>query len=246
VCPWWQQHQQPRKDTSSKCTGTAEFVNVCAEYGISDPVHHVFTRHVCVKEMFRDFDALFAAAQGPKPLPLPTLKHILNNRHADSPTVDVTVPLLEWLTSTPLGKEYLRASPFRLAADLCAITSPLIVRALINSQSHSLITNVLLAIILLALQLAATVSTNLHLQKTMRVAWIVKGSLLKALFEHAMLVGSAEGDRGKLVNLFETDPTRIELALGSMHMLYAAPLMIFMTATLLAWSLGFAGMLLQS
>ncbi|KAJ3077037.1 hypothetical protein HDU98_009438 [Podochytrium sp. JEL0797] len=188
-------------------------------------------------------DPLFELAQKPgPPLSIPAVRKILNNREAlaVNDRIDPTIDPLVLLITTPLGSAYFRAAPFRLAADACTVLSPMVIRELVSGPA-SLTVRLILVAALCLLQMSQTVFANAHLQRTMRVGWAVKSALLCALFEKAMEGGVDAQSAGSLVNIFETDPGRIEMALGSMHMVYSAPLLIFATAGILVNSLGLAG-----
>ncbi|KAI9352989.1 P-loop containing nucleoside triphosphate hydrolase protein [Zopfochytrium polystomum] len=170
-------------------------------------------------------------------------------------------PLLSALLATH-GAPYAAAGVFRLAADAAAVASPLVLRAIVTHVDRerpaaadaggrsqwaatATATGVALVALFFALQLLQTVAVNAHLRRTMRVGFLIRTQLMAAIYNKALVLSPlarSEFSDGKIVNLMETDPARVELSTGSLHVLYSAPLMILAATGILYASLGVSGL----
>ncbi|TFK46118.1 ABC transporter [Heliocybe sulcata] len=141
----------------------------------------------------------------------------------------------------------------KVISDTAQVTSPLIVKALINfgNESYSAHRNGLtpppvgrgigLAIGLLLLQLLASVCTHHFFYRATATGVLLRGGLITAIYSRSLkLTNRARGTltNGKLVNHISTDVSRIDFCAGFFHMGWSAPIQMIICLVLLLINLG--------
>ena len=170
-----------------------------------------------------------------------------------------SIPPLMWAMNDIIFGYLWLGGLFKLVADIGIITSPLIVRALIDFIEHSYDNRdnqsaapsvgkgIGLAIGLFLVQ-AACVFLNVHaFNRGFGSGILLRTALIQAIFERGMnlsLKARATGGFGvsKLVTLISADATRIDYAGQFFHMAWTSAVQIVICVALLIWSLSYSAL----
>ncbi|KAI0035413.1 ABC transporter [Vararia minispora EC-137] len=141
----------------------------------------------------------------------------------------------------------------KVIADTAQVTSPLVVKALINFATESYTNHreglpvpgigrgVGLAICLVILQLIGSLCTHHFFYRSASTGVLLRGGLIHAIYNRSLLLTTrARGKlpNGKLVNHISTDVSRIDFCSGFFHMFWAAPIQMAICLALLIINLG--------
>ncbi|EPQ54017.1 ABC transporter [Gloeophyllum trabeum ATCC 11539] len=141
----------------------------------------------------------------------------------------------------------------KVISDTAQITSPLIVKAIINFGAESYAAHrsgerapgigqgIGLAIGLLLLQLLASLCTHHFFYRSTSTGVLLRGGLITAIYSRSLkLTNRARGTltNGKLVNHISTDVSRIDFCAGFFHMGWSAPIQMIICLILLLKNLG--------
>ncbi|KAF9237604.1 ABC transporter [Melanogaster broomeanus] len=145
------------------------------------------------------------------------------------------------------------AGVLKVLGDTAQVTSPLVVKAIINFATESYAghlagtstppigTGIGLCFALLALQFVSSWCTNHFFYRSMASGVLVRGGLITAIYSRALSLSSrarVNMSNGRLVNHISTDVSRIDFCLGYFHMSWAAPIQLTICLILLLINLG--------
>lgn len=169
------------------------------------------------------------------------------------------IPPLMWAMNDIVFRYFWIGGLLKLLADVGTITSPLLVRALINfgrdsynlrgdrDQAPNLGSGVGLAIGLFLVQ-ALCVFLNVHaFNRGFGTGIILRGALIQAIFQRGMNLSTRARTVGglgvsKLVTLISADATRIDYAGQFFHMAWTSAVQIIICVALLIWSLSYSAL----
>ncbi|GJJ09853.1 hypothetical protein Clacol_004077 [Clathrus columnatus] len=145
------------------------------------------------------------------------------------------------------------AGIFKVTGDTAQVTSPLIVKAIINFATASFTAHnagepapgigkgVGLAFALLALQLLSSACTHQFFYRSASTGVLLRGGLIHAIYSRSLRYTSRARStltNGKLVNHISTDVSRIDFCASWFHMFWAAPIQMCICLALLLVNLG--------
>ncbi|KIJ66691.1 hypothetical protein HYDPIDRAFT_26121 [Hydnomerulius pinastri MD-312] len=145
------------------------------------------------------------------------------------------------------------AGILKVMGDTAQVTSPLVVKAIINFATESYAghfagtatpaigAGIGLSFALFALQLIASWCTHHFFYRSMASGVLIRGGLITAIYSRALALTSrarVNMSNGRLVNHISTDVSRIDFALGYFHMTWAAPIQLTICLILLLINLG--------
>ncbi|CAG8727944.1 8123_t:CDS:2, partial [Racocetra persica] len=136
----------------------------------------------------------------------------------------------------------------RFVSDMLLVTSPLVLKLLLNFVSEAYYgldppvhIGYVLAVGMFLMQMVATVLQNLYFYYAMETGFLSRTILITAIYRKALVIsGKARGlfTNGKITNLMSTDTTRIDFVCGYFHIVWAAPIQICVALGLLIVNLG--------
>ncbi|KAF8150782.1 ABC transporter [Crassisporium funariophilum] len=141
----------------------------------------------------------------------------------------------------------------KVVGDTAQVTSPLVVKAIINFASESYTSHrlstptppigkgIALTFVLFLLQLIASLCTHHFFYRSTSSGALLRGGLITAIYTRALrLTSRARGTltNGKLVNHISTDVSRIDFCAGYFHMAWTAPIQMIICLILLCLQLG--------
>ena len=149
------------------------------------------------------------------------------------------------------GRRFALAGILKMVGDLCAISSPYLLRLMIQSISADDITDrslfqreaFWLCLGLFALQLANTLTVNIYFQLITFIGCQMRTGLTGLIYRKALrLSGRARRtfSTGQIVNLMSTDTQRIESVATYLHYLWSAVLQCLLIMAALTKLLGMA------
>ncbi|EIW84207.1 ABC transporter [Coniophora puteana RWD-64-598 SS2] len=142
---------------------------------------------------------------------------------------------------------------FKVIGDTAQITSPLIVKAIINFATESYYAHDLgvpappvgrgigLSFGLLALQFIGSWGSHHFFYRSMSSGVLLRGGLITAIYSRSLRLTSRARStlsNGRLVNHISTDVSRIDFCMGWFHMVWAAPIQLIVCLILLLVNLG--------
>ncbi|KAG2035930.1 ABC transporter [Suillus americanus] len=145
------------------------------------------------------------------------------------------------------------AGILKVIGDTAQITSPLVVKAIINFVTASYTNHLTgqstppigegigLAFALLALQLIASWCTNHFFYRSMTSGVLLRGGLITAIYSRSLRLTARARiklSNGELVNHISTDVSRIDFCLGYFHMSWTALIQLTICLVLLLINLG--------
>ncbi|KAG1831992.1 ABC transporter [Suillus subalutaceus] len=145
------------------------------------------------------------------------------------------------------------AGVLKVIGDTAQITSPLVVKAIIDFATVSYTNHLTgqptppigegigLAFCLLALQLIASWCTNHFFYRSMSSGVILRGGLITAIYSRSLRLSARARinlSNGELVNHISTDVSRIDFCLGYFHMSWTALIQLTLCLVLLLINLG--------
>ncbi|KAG1821831.1 ABC transporter [Suillus subaureus] len=145
------------------------------------------------------------------------------------------------------------AGVLKVIGDTAQITSPLVVKAIINfatvsytnhltgQSTPSIGEGIGLAFGLLALQLIASWCTNHFFYRSMSSGVLLRGGLITAIYSKSLQLSARARvhlSNGELVNHISTDVSRIDFCLGYFHMSWTALIQLTICLVLLLINLG--------
>jgi ABC-type multidrug transport system fused ATPase/permease subunit len=145
------------------------------------------------------------------------------------------------------------AGVLKVIGDTAQITSPLVVKAIINFTTVSYTNHLTgqptppigegigLAFGLLALQLIASWCTNHFFYRSMSSGVLLRGGLITAIYSRSLRLSARARvnlSNGELVNHISTDVSRIDFCLGYFHMSWTALIQLTICLVLLLVNLG--------
>ncbi|GAK67638.1 ABC transporter family protein [Moesziomyces antarcticus] len=169
------------------------------------------------------------------------------------------IPSLMWAMNDIVFRYFWIGGFLKLLADIGTITSPLLLRALINfgrdsyklrndqGQAPPIGQGVGLAIGLFLVQ-ALCVFLNVHaFNRGFGTGIILRGALIQAIFQRGMNLSTRARTTGglgvsKLVTLISADATRIDYAGQFFHMAWTSAVQIVICIALLLWSLKYSAL----
>jgi hypothetical protein len=142
---------------------------------------------------------------------------------------------------------------FRLLADVGTITSPLLVKAIIQFATKSTTTTdpppigegIGMALGLLALNIVVLVLNAQSHYRTYTTGILLRGALIHTLFSHVMDIAPHERSKattGKITSLVSADISRIDFACGYFHYSYVAPIQMIICLGILCGNLGWSAL----
>lgn len=144
----------------------------------------------------------------------------------------------------------------KIIGDTAQITSPLVVKAIINFATESYVNHrvpgaaskvppigkgIGLTFCLLILQLITSVCTHHAFYRSMGTGVLLRGGLITAIYQRSLRLTSHARltlTNGKLVNHISTDVSRIDYCSGFFHMAWTAPIQMIICLILLLLNLG--------
>ncbi|KAJ7671586.1 ABC transporter [Mycena polygramma] len=141
----------------------------------------------------------------------------------------------------------------KVIGDTAQITSPLVVKAIINFATTSYVahnsggkpppigTGIGLAFALLAMQLIGSLGQHHFFYRAMSTGVLVRGGLITAIYARSLRLTSRARStltNGKLVNHISSDISRIDFCAGFFHMSWSAPIQMIICLILLILNLG--------
>ncbi|KAH7925483.1 ABC transporter [Leucogyrophana mollusca] len=160
---------------------------------------------------------------------------------------------LVWAMNDSIKWWFWSAGIMKVLGDTAQITSPLVVKAIINFATESYTnhftgapappvgTGIGLAFALLILQLVSSWGTHHFFYRSMSSGVLIRGGLITAIYSRSLRLTArarATLSNGKLVNHISTDVSRIDFCLGYFHMSWAAPIQLTICLILLIINLG--------
>ncbi|KAF8840168.1 hypothetical protein BDN67DRAFT_1011682 [Paxillus ammoniavirescens] len=145
------------------------------------------------------------------------------------------------------------AGILKVIGDTAQVTSPLVVKAIINFATESYVghiagtrtppisTGIGLSFALLALQLITSWSTNHFFYRSMTCGVLLRGGLITAIYSRALSLSSrarVNMSNGRLVNHISTDVSRIDFCMNWFHTAWTAPIQLIICLILLLINLG--------
>lgn len=141
----------------------------------------------------------------------------------------------------------------KVVGDTAQVTSPLVVKAIINFASESFIGHrtgqpvppigkgIGLTFALLVLQIIASLCTHHFFYRSTSAGVLLRGGLITAIYTRSLRLTSRARStltNGKLVNHISTDVSRIDFCAGFFHMAWTAPIQMIICLALLIDNLG--------
>ncbi|CAG8547028.1 11089_t:CDS:10 [Funneliformis mosseae] len=160
--------------------------------------------------------------------------------------------LLKALNRT-FGFKFWTSGIYRFLSDTLQVISPLFVQLLLkfaqdswnNKDDRDASPNssigFLFTVIIFVMQIGSTLFSNLYFYNAMEVGFLVRSAMITAIYRKAMLLsGKARNafTAGKITNLMSTDTTRLDYVCGYFHVIWAAPIQLFIALGLLIRNLG--------
>ncbi|KIJ46424.1 hypothetical protein M422DRAFT_165131 [Sphaerobolus stellatus SS14] len=144
---------------------------------------------------------------------------------------------------------------FKVVGDTSQITSPLVIKAIINFATKSfnvhkgvspgpappLGQGIGLAIGLLCMQMVSSICQHQFFYRSLSSGVLLRGGLIHAVYQRSLHLTSRARStltNGKLVNHISTDISRIDFACGYFHMGWAAPIQMTICLILLLINIG--------
>ncbi|KAJ7650714.1 ABC transporter [Roridomyces roridus] len=142
---------------------------------------------------------------------------------------------------------------FKVVGDTAQITSPLVVKAIIQFASTSYAAHqegreappighgIGLAIALLLMQFIGSICTHQFFYRAMSTGVLVRGGLITAIYSRSLRLTTRARTtltNGKLVNHISSDVSRIDFCAGFFHMAWTAPIQMVICLILLIINLG--------
>lgn len=141
----------------------------------------------------------------------------------------------------------------KVMGDTAQITSPLVVKAIINFATSSYTAHRTgeplpgagkgygLAVTLLLMQVITSICTHHFFYRSMATGVLLRGGLITAIYSRSLRLtppSRARLPNGRLVNHISTDVSRIDFCAGLFHMAWAAPIQMGICLALLIINLG--------
>ncbi|RDB25853.1 Oligomycin resistance ATP-dependent permease YOR1 [Hypsizygus marmoreus] len=160
---------------------------------------------------------------------------------------------LAWAMNDSVKWRFWSAGLLKVIGDTAQVTSPLLVKAIINFATasytgHRLGTPVPsigegigYALGLIALQVIASLCTNHFFYRAASTGVLLRGGLITAIYTRSLKLTSRARStltNGKLVNHMSTDVSRIDFCAGFFHMAWTAPIQMIICLILLILNLG--------
>ncbi|KAJ7510425.1 ABC transporter [Mycena galericulata] len=160
---------------------------------------------------------------------------------------------LIWAMNDSVKWLFWSGGALKVIGDTAQITSPLVVKAIINFGTSSYTahreggpippigTGVGLAIALLLMQLIASICQHQFFYRAMGTGVLVRGGLITAIYSRSLHLTSRARStltNGKLVNHISSDVSRIDFCAGFFHMSWTAPIQMIICLILLILNLG--------
>ncbi|KAF8519129.1 ABC transporter [Hysterangium stoloniferum] len=145
------------------------------------------------------------------------------------------------------------AGILKVIGDTSQVTSPLVVKAIINFATESFTAHrsgkqappvgkgIGLAFGLLFLQLLTSACTHQFFYRSASTGVLIRGGLIHAVYSRSLRLTSRARStltNGRLVNHISTDISRIDFCAGFFHMFWAAPIQLIICLALLLVNLG--------
>ncbi|KXS18959.1 hypothetical protein M427DRAFT_95715 [Gonapodya prolifera JEL478] len=176
------------------------------------------------------------------------LKHAKPDGSID-PSLKIKRPSLLRALWRTFGISWVLGGIFRLVSDGCQIAAPMVLQYLIAWLTAASVGQTTvdvgygygLACALLALQLVLSLFVNQYFYATMKVGFSIRAAIIVHIYRKSLLLSqSARQDfsAGKTVNLMSTDASRLDLTAPFLHLLWAAPIVILVSMSLLIYNLG--------
>ncbi|KAK2460902.1 hypothetical protein APHAL10511_007372 [Amanita phalloides] len=161
---------------------------------------------------------------------------------------------LIWAMNDSVKWWFWSAGILKVIGDTAQITSPLLVKAIINFASESYYgrrfgiipvppvgKGIGLVIGLLLLQVTASLSTNHFFYRAASTGVLIRGGLITAIYNRSLRLTSKARmtlTNGKLVNHISTDVSRIDFCSSWFHMSWGSPIQLIICLILLLLNLG--------
>lgn len=144
----------------------------------------------------------------------------------------------------------------KVIGDTAQVTSPLLVKAIVNFATQSYVDHrtpgsaskippigkgIGLTFGLLALQLISSICTHHFFYRSSSSGVLLRGGLITAVYNRSLRLTSRARStltNGKLVNHISTDVSRVDFCCGFFHMVWAAPIQMIICLILLLLNLG--------
>jgi len=144
------------------------------------------------------------------------------------------------------GPKWLPAGIFMLISNICSICSPVILELLLNfvtnEKTEASYKGWIYTIILLVLQILATICNNYHFKIVMEVGLSAKATIISIIYRKTLrLSQSTKQDitEGQIINIVSSDSSRIDELFNYLHSIWSSPLQLIVVLILLIRSLGY-------
>ncbi|KAF9560470.1 ABC transporter [Agrocybe pediades] len=160
---------------------------------------------------------------------------------------------LVWAMNDSVKWWFWSAGLLKVIGDTSQVTSPLVVRAIINFATESYIGHrtgapvppigkgIGLAFGLILMQIVASLCTHHFFYRSTSTGVLIRGGLITAIYDRSLRLTSRARStltNGKLVNHISTDVSRIDFCAGFFHMAWTAPIQMIICLILLLTTLG--------
>ncbi|KAI9024263.1 P-loop containing nucleoside triphosphate hydrolase protein [Hyaloraphidium curvatum] len=146
------------------------------------------------------------------------------------------------------GFQFLIAGFFLLVVNICTLTSPVVLRFLLEDingggavPGRDKAFGYAMAATLFALQLFSTLANNGFQARSSTTGFMVRTSLVSAIYDKTLRLSPGarvEFTAGKTVNLMSVDTSRLDAASSQLHQLWSAPLVVSVAIVILLVQLG--------
>ncbi|CAA7266944.1 unnamed protein product [Cyclocybe aegerita] len=162
-------------------------------------------------------------------------------------------PSLVWAMNDSVKWWFWSSAVLKIIGDTAQVTSPLVVKAIINFASESYSGHRLgqsvppvgqgigLTFALLLMQVVASLCTHHFFYRSTSAGVLLRGGLITAIYTRSLKLTSRARStltNGKLVNHISTDVSRIDFCAGYFHMAWTAPIQLAICLVLLILNLG--------
>ncbi|KAG5653385.1 hypothetical protein H0H81_000772 [Sphagnurus paluster] len=160
---------------------------------------------------------------------------------------------LIWAMNDSVSWWFWSGGVLKVIGDTAQVTSPLLVKAIINFATKSYVGHKLgtpvppigvgigYAFGLIALQIIASLCTHHFFYRATSTGVLLRGGLITAIYTRSLKLTSRARStltNGKLVNHISTDVSRIDFCAGFFHMAWTAPIQLIICLVLLILNLG--------
>jgi len=160
---------------------------------------------------------------------------------------------LVWAMNDSVKWWFWSGGVLKLIGDTAQVTSPLVVKAIINFAGESYVGHRLgqpvpgigkgigLTFVLFFMQVIASLCTHHFFYRSTATGVLLRGGLITAIYSRSLkLTARARSTltNGKLVNHISTDVSRIDFCAGFFHMSWSAPIQLLICMALLIINLG--------